>query len=172
MGGFPVPKPPATAATTQAGIASLPHPATTSSTGAAIACTTCHASGAGGKGAKGYDHVSPLIASNCGACHEAGSNLVATAWNGATSAASGAGDTRPFTLASIVASRGAGNTCTVTAAKHFYPVDCKECHPAPAGIATAAIGAAYTSAWTFAHTNSKMTNPSTCNLCHTTGCPK
>jgi hypothetical protein len=171
VGGFAIPLPPASTATTQAGIASLPHPSTVTGTGAAVACATCHQGGMGGKGAIGYDHASTLINSNCGACHEAGSNLIGTPWNGATTQASGAGDTRPYTLTSIRATRG-GDSCNVTTPNHFYPVDCRECHVAPTGYGLTTTGTAYASAFRFPHTNSKMSNPSTCNLCHTTGCPK
>jgi hypothetical protein len=169
VGGFAIPQPPATAATTQLGIASLPHPTVASGT----TCATCHSGGLGGKKAIGYDHVSALINTNCSSCHEAGSNLVGTPWNGATTSASGAGDTRPYTLSSIVASKGSGNTCTITLPNHFYAVDCAQCHKVPTGIAVVTTGTAYTSAWTFPHSTSKMSNPSTCNLCHSgQGCPK
>jgi hypothetical protein len=129
----------------------------------------------GGKQAQGYDHASALANAACSACHEAGSNLVATAWNGATSQGAGAGDTRPFTLASIVAHRGGpgGDQCTVTAPNHFYAVQCGECHAVPTGTGEVTTGTAYTAAWSFPHTGSKMTNPGTCNLCHTgSSCPK
>lgn len=161
VGGFAIPQPPATAPTTQAGIASLPHPTVSAGT----SCATCHAGGAGGKHALGYDHASALAAANCGACHEAGSPLVGTAWNGAAAQATGAGDTRPFTLTSLVATRG-GDSCTINLPNHFFPVDCAECHATPAGTGATTSGAAYTAAWTFPHTNSRMSNPSTCNLCH------
>jgi hypothetical protein len=165
VGGFLVSQPPASTATTQLGISNLPHP-----TVGSTACTTCHATAAGGKNAKGYDHASTLINGNCGSCHEAGSNLVGTAWNNSTTQAAGAGDTRPYTLTSVVATRG-GSKLTVTYKNHFYPVDCNQCHNAPAGIVGTQTGTAYTSAWTFPHTNSKMTNPSTCVMCHTNGVP-
>jgi hypothetical protein len=162
VGGFAVPQPPATAPTVQAGIANLPHPTSTSAT-----CTSCHASGTGGMKASGYDHASNLAATACNACHEAGSPLLAAAWNGTTAQGSGAGDTRPFTLGTIVARRGAGgDSCTITLPNHFYPADCAECHAVPAGTGATATGAAYTSAWTFPHSTSKMSNPSTCNMCH------
>src|SRR5262249_12365625 len=118
----------------------------------------------------GYDHASALISSNCGACHEAGSPFVGTRWNGATAQASGAGDTRPFTLTSVTATRS-GNRLNVTYPNHFYPVDCKQCHAKPSGIATAQTGSGYTSAWTFPHASPAMTNPSTCLMCHTNGVP-
>jgi hypothetical protein len=160
VGGFTIPRPPAGTVATQSGIANLPHPTVGSN-----ACTTCHATSAGGRGAKGYDHASALINANCAACHEAGSDLIGTIWNGATTQAAGAGDSRPFTLSSVVASRGNG-TLTVTKPNHFYPVDCAQCHVKPSGIATITTGATYTSAWTFPHNTGAMTNPSTCNLCH------
>jgi hypothetical protein len=126
----------------------------------------------GGKQAKAYDHASALINPACSSCHEAGSNLVGTVWNRATAQASGAGDTRPFTLTSIVA-RADGGSCTITAARHFYPVQCGQCHAAPKGVATATTGTTYTNAWYFPHSESKMTNPGTCNLCHVgQGCSK
>lgn len=172
VGGFTIPRPPAAnTTTTQTGIASLPHPGT-----ATIACSACHAGGAGGKNAIGYDHASSLAASSCNACHEAGSNLVGTAWNGAAAQSAGAGDTRPYTITSLTAWRGTktGDACTVTYPNHFYPVDCKECHSAPPSTGTGAVttGAAYTSAWIFPHTQSKMSNPSTCNMCHDATCSK
>ena len=161
VGGFNVSQPPATnATTTQAGIASLPHPST-----ATLACSTCHMNSVGGKGAIGYDHASTLIATNCNSCHEAGSNLVGAPWNGSTTQAAGAGDTRPFTITSLRATRG-GDSCTVTTPNHFYPVDCKECHVKPSGTGAVTTGTNYTNAFTFPHTNSAMTNPSTCNMCH------
>jgi hypothetical protein len=171
VGGFAIPVPPASTATTQAGITSLPHPTLAATT----TCASCHAGGVGGKQAKGYDHASTLINPACSSCHEAGSNLVGTAWNRATAQASGAGDTRPFTLTSIVAHKGGagGGSCNLTVAKHFYPVQCGQCHAAPKGISTATTGTAYTAAWYFPHTESKMTNPGTCNLCHVgQGCSK
>jgi hypothetical protein len=171
VGGFAIPNPPATTATTQAGIASLPHPTLV----AGAACTTCHTGGVGGKKAIGYDHASALASAACSACHEAGSNLVGTIWNAATVQASGAGDTRPTTLASLKATRGSGgSSCTITGnTGHFYPVQCGQCHNVPTGTGPTTTGTAYTSAWTFPHSTSKMTNSSTCNLCHQqSGCPK
>ncbi len=162
VGGFTISQPPATSVTTQAGIANLPHPSGTT-------CTQCHATSGGGKNAKGYDHASPLVSTNCNSCHEAGSNLVGTAWNGATTLAAGAGDTRPFTLGPIVAQFG--NGLNVNAPKHFFPVDCLECHVIPSGTAVATTGATYAASWSFPHTTSKMTNPSTCLMCHINGIP-
>ena len=163
VGGFAVPQPPASAPTTQAGIANLPHP----TLAVGMTCATCHAGGVGGRGAMGYNHASALAAANCGACHEAGSGLVGTPWNGATTQGAGAGDTRAYTLTTIVATRGRdGDQCTIQLPNHFYPVDCSECHATPPGTGPVTTGAAYTSAWTFPHVTSKMSNPSTCNLCH------
>lgn len=164
VGGFSISQPPATGATTQGGIFNLPHPPSTSGL-----CTDCHASSGGGKQAKGYDHASALSNSNCNSCHEAGSDLVGTAWNSATVTSSGAGDTRPYTLTSVVAKYG--NGLTVTYANHFFPVDCGECHVVPAGNGLVTTGTAYQKAWRFPHTTSKMTNPSTCLTCHTGGIP-
>jgi hypothetical protein len=173
VGGFAIPQPPATLATTQAGIANLPHP--TLATGAT--CATCHTGGIGGKRASGYDHLSALANSACSACHEAGSDLVGTVWNGSPTQSAGAGDTRPTTLTSLRAVRGTGgDSCTLTnaaALAHFYPVQCGECHKVPAGNGPVTTGTAYASAWTFPHTQSKMANPGTCNMCHSgTGCSK
>lgn len=171
VGGFTIPAPPATTPTTQTGIANLPHP--TVPTGGS--CATCHTGGVGGKKAIGYDHASALINQACSACHEAGSNLVGTVWNGATSEAAGAGDTRPFTLTSVVARKGGlgGDTCTVTAANHFYPVQCGQCHAMPAGTGAVTTGTAYATVWYFPHITTNMTNPGTCNLCHNSpSCPK
>ncbi len=160
VGGFTVPAPPASTPTTQAGITNLPHPST-----ATLACSTCHTGGVGAKNAKGYDHASTLINAACNSCHETGTNLIATVWNGTTAQASGAGDSRPITLTSLKATRG-GDSCNLTVVNHFYPVDCAQCHTSPSGTGATTTGSAYTSAWTFPHTTSKMTNPSTCNLCH------
>jgi hypothetical protein len=165
VGGFTIPQPPAAAPVAQAGIANLPHP--TPALGET--CAACHTGGIGGKGAIGYDHVSPLGYTNCGACHEAGSPLVGTTWNQASSQAAGLGDTRPYTLPSIVAPpppASNGSPCTITLPNHFYPVDCSECHGVPAGTGATTTGAAYGAAWTFLHGAASMTNPSTCNLCH------
>jgi hypothetical protein len=171
VGGFTISKPPAaTTTTTQTGIANLPHP----TPGTGMTCATCHTGGVGGKRAIGYDHVSALANAACSACHEAGSNLVGTAWNGATTQAAGAGDTRPYTLTTITATRGnGGGSCNITLPNHFFPVQCGECHKVPTGTGAVTTGTAYTAAWTFPHTTNKMTNPSTCNLCHTgQNCPK
>ena len=161
VGGFAITQPPATSATIQAGISNLPHP----TVGAGVACTTCH-QGTGFKPAIGYDHLSSLINSKCNACHESGSDLVGTRWNNALTASTGAGDTRPYTLASIV-SRGR----TIPYPNHFYPADCGECHVVPAGNGLTATGAAYVRAWTFPHNTGNMTRPSTCVMCHPNGIP-
>ncbi|HET6410698.1 MAG TPA: hypothetical protein VFG53_01475 [Anaeromyxobacter sp.] len=160
VGGFAIPQPPATTPSTQTGITNLPHPST-----ATLACSTCHTGGVGGTGAIGYDHASTLINTNCNSCHEAGTNLVGTLWNGSTTQSGGAGDSRPYTITSLTATRG-GDSCKITTPNHFYPVDCGQCHNVPAGTGATTAGSAYTNAWTFPHTTSKMTNPSTCNLCH------
>jgi len=163
VGGFTIPQPPATTSMLQTGIANLPHP----TVAAGVACTACHATATGGKNAKGYDHLSTLINANCSSCHEAGTNLIGTPFNGATAQASGAGDSRPYTLASVLAE----GRMTVTYPKHFYPVDCKQCHNVPAGNGLVTTGTAYATAWKFPHSTSKMTNPSTCVMCHTRGIP-
>ena len=179
VGGFPIPQPPAAQATIQAGINNLPHP----TVGTGTSCTTCHASSSGGKNALGYDHASGL-STNCAACHEAGSNLVGTTWNGTTIEAAGVGDTRPFTITSlyIAFSGNSRNLAYDPAHPHFYPVDCAECHLMPSGIAKATSGPAYLSIgnnggrssgfWMFPHDQGKMTDPSTCLLCHPGGPPR
>jgi hypothetical protein len=175
VGGFNIATPPATAPKLQTGISNLPHPTVATGT----ACTSCHKSVAGGTPAIGYDHASTLIGSNCASCHEAGSGLVGTPWNGASAEASGAGDTRPFTLTSVTVYKG-GGTLKATYANHFYPVDCSQCHVAPTGIAVSTSATAYapatgggasTSAWSFPHNQRLMTNPTTCTMCHTNGIP-
>ena len=165
----------------QGGIANLPHP----TVAASVSCTSCHASTGGGRPATGYDHASALINTNCSACHEAGSDLVVAPWNGVTSEASGAGDTRPFTLASVYTAYS-GGSLTVTWPNHFYNsgtkiVDCKECHVVPAGFGTTTTGPAYlnigsggrssTGAWAFPHAQSQMTYPDTCRMCHGSNIP-
>jgi cytochrome c551/c552 len=174
VGGFPIPQPPASSSVLQTGINNLPHPAVASG----VACTTCHQTSAGGKNAFGYDHLSTLINSNCSSCHEAGSNLIGTPWNNAPSEATGGGDTRAYTITSMVVSYK-GNNRTVTDPNHFYPVNCYQCHVVPAGNGYVTTGSAYlstnngtkTGAWAFPHPTSKMTNPSTCVMCHTNGIP-
>jgi len=166
VGGFPVLRPPASSSVIQAGINNLPHPAVASG----VACTTCHQNSAGGKSAFGYDHLSTLINTNCNSCHEAGSNLIGTAWNNATTEATGAGDTRAYTLPSVVASFK-GNSRAIPYPNHFYPVDCNQCHVVPTGNGYVTTGSAYQTAWRFPHTTARMTNPSTCVMCHTNGIP-
>ncbi len=167
VGGFVIPAPPAATPVSQTGIANLPHPAVATGT----PCTTCHQTSAGGRRATGYDHASALINARCNACHEAGSDLVGTAWNQAASVATGAGDTRPFTLASVTASYK-GNSLTVTYPKHFYPVDCAQCHVVPAGTGAVTTGTAWTTAWRFPHIAARMTDPSTCAMCHGNNIPR
>ena len=161
VGGFSIAQPPAASATVQPGITGLPHPSVSGR-----ACTACHTAASGGRPAMAYDHASALIASNCGSCHEAGSPLVTPTWNGATATAPGAGDTRPYTLASVVY-----RSRSIPYPNHFYPADCKQCHVAPSGVAGTLNGAGFRSAWTFPHSESRMTNPSTCKMCHTNGIP-
>ncbi|MFT3706230.1 MAG: hypothetical protein QM817_01060 [Archangium sp.] len=163
VGGFTIPQPPATAANVlQTGIANLPHP----TVAVGVSCTTCHTTAAGGRRAFGFPHTSTLINSNCNSCHEAGTDLIGTSWNGATTVASGAGDSRPFTLTAVVPSFK-GNSRSCASPKHFFPVDCKECHSKPTGNGLVTTGAAYTQAWKFKHSEgSPMTKPATCNLCH------
>lgn len=168
VGGFTIPVPPATTANKlQTGISNLPHPPVASG----VACTTCHATASGGRRAFGYPHASStLINANCNACHEAGTDLLGTRWNGATTASSGAGDSRPFTLTSVTPSFK-GNTTSCAYLKHFYPVDCKECHAKPAGNGFVTTGSAYTTAWRFVHaTGAPMTRPATCDMCHSGVC--
>jgi hypothetical protein len=171
VGGFTIPDPPASPPAVQAGVPDLPHPAT-----ATLGCVTCHVGGAGGKRARGYDHASPLAASSCAACHEAGSDLVGTAWNGATAPAAGAGDTRPISLASATPSYK-GNARVVTFPSHFYldrtgaQVDCAWCHVAPAGVALATSGPAYLAAWAFLHPPELDPPVDVCYQCHLTGRP-
>lgn len=166
VGGFTVPAPPATTPYVQTGIANLPHPAVPTGT----PCTACHAQAAGGRRAKGYDHLSTLINGKCNTCHETGSDLVETPWNGATTRTAGAGDTRCITLATVPASFH-GNSRNITYPKHFFPIDCYQCHEKPPGNGLLTTGAAYLNAWRFLHPTSRMTNPSTCVTCHTNGIP-
>jgi len=156
VGGFTIPAPPASSPTVQPGIAGLPHPAGNT-------CTACHTSSAGGRPAIGYDHASSLASSSCNACHEAGTNLVATTWNGATTESAGAGDSRPFTLTSVNVQIGG------SAPIHYYPVDCSFCHVIPSGNGTLTSGSAYTSAWHFRHPNKNQACSTTCQKCHSNG---
>ncbi len=163
VGGFTIPVPPAAAANTiQSGIASLPHPTVVSPT----TCASCHTGGIGAKNAIGYDHASTLIKTNCNSCHESGSNLVGTVWNGATTQATGAGDTRPFTLTTL-----SGGGCTLrTPGTHFYPSDCTLCHKAPTGISVVATtSTALQTAWSFTHPpKTDSTSATPCSVCHVT----
>jgi hypothetical protein len=59
----------------------------------------------------------------------------------------------------------------VTWPKHFYPVDCYQCHNKPPGFGAVTTGTAYVTAWKFPHVESRMTNPGTCVMCHTNGIP-
>ncbi len=159
VGGFTV-DPQVASNTTQAGIANLPHP-----TVGSTPCATCHTGGVGGRQAIGYDHASTLINTKCNSCHEAGSDLVGSPWVSSCTTQSGCtGDTRPYSIATLKCSKNNKNFSNNY--KHFNRVDCKECHSKPSGIAVATTGSTYTSAWRFKHTESNMTNSSTCNLCH------
>ena len=159
VGGFTISSPPAANATTaQKGITGLPHPTVGSQS-----CTACHVTASGGHNALGYDHSSAVDNANCNACHEAGSDLVNPIWNRSTGQANGAGDTRPFTIASLSAKKG-GSSCTVTFPNHFYPADCSQCHNEPTGTVRTTTGSAYTTAWAFNHNQSKMKG--ICNDCH------
>jgi hypothetical protein len=84
-------------------------------------------------------------------------------WNGSASQSAGAGDTRPFSIASLAVKKG-GNSCTVTYPNHFYPADCSQCHNEPSGFVTTKTGAVYTSAWIFNHNEGRMKG--TCSMCH------
>jgi hypothetical protein len=175
VGGFTVSSPPAPNTTTIAsGIAMLPHPAGT--------CNLCHPNGVGGKNAFAYDHALAPNA-NCAACHEAGSNLVATPWNGTVTATNlpascgegggqvrdRQGDTRAIGITQIACGDKANTLQCGTAScslRHFYPADCKECHNKPAaGIRTTSTGSAYVTAWRFPHTKNNM-QLTTCCMCH------
>jgi hypothetical protein len=164
VGGFTIPNPPSNPPTTQVGIVNLPHPST-----ATVSCATCHTGGAGGKGAIGYDHASTLISTNCAACHETGSDLVGTVWNGATAVSAGAGDTRPITLARVPQMDS-----TVTTPNHFFldragaQVDCRWCHITPTGVSVTTTGSAYSSAWKFKHPP-QSPSQNFCWQCHLNG---
>jgi hypothetical protein len=164
LGGFTVTSPPAASGTTEAPLA-IAHPTVPSGE----ACTACHTSSGGGTPAFGYDHSSPLIGTQCAACHEAGSTLIGAVWNGATAEAQGTGDTRPYTLGSVTVQYQGG--MVASAPNHFFPVDCDQCHVTPGGNGTTTTGAAYSAAWSFPHDTPRMTNPTTCVMCHTTGIP-
>jgi len=164
VGGFAIPNPPSATARTQAGLANLPHPSTTTNL-----CTACHAAGAGGKHAIGYDHASSVSARACATCHEAGSDLVGTPWNGATVQTSGAGDTRPTTLAGITTDGKKFGDLT-----HFFldragaQVDCYHCHKVSTGLLTTSTGTTYRSRWKFNHPPESPV-VDFCYQCHPTG---
>ncbi len=179
VGGFTIAVPPAAAGTVQGGIANLPHPTVAAGT----ACTACHAAASGGRRAIGYDHASSLINANCRACHEAGSDLVGTAWNPTASGATNlqascgegggsirdrAGDTRAIGLGSLACtdkatSKTCGSANCVT--NHFYPADCHECHTKPSGVTVTKTGTSYVSGWRFPHSQGNM-QQTTCCMCH------
>jgi hypothetical protein len=169
IGGFTIPDPPSSPPSTQ-DVFVLPHPDTALAT-----CATCHTGGVGGKGAIGYDHASPFAMASCDACHEAGSDLVGTVWNGVTSQSAGAGDTRPITLASVPATYK-GSTTIETTPNHFYldtggaQVDCINCHVMPTGISVATSGPEYRSAWAFKHPPESQSQ-NFCWQCHPSGPP-
>jgi hypothetical protein len=142
-------------------------------------CTVCHQTAAGGKQAKGYDHKGVTQVGTCTPCHEAGSNLVGTVWNNSTTqstatTASGAGDTRPYTITALTPSFQNNKTALTTSnaagsANHFYPADCYACHKVPAGNGLVTTGTAYITAWKFNHNENIMrtvTTPNLCNVCH------
>ncbi len=156
VGGFTI----TGTSSTQTGIANLPHPTVGSQ-----ACTVCHASAGGGRHAIGYDHASSLIGSNCNACHEMGSDLVGTPYNGNTTLTGVLGDTRPYGVVSVPANKG-GSSRNISSTKHFYATDCKECHSKPSGVATTSTSnATLQTKWAFHHTTGNMSQ-STCNYCH------
>jgi hypothetical protein len=180
VGGFTVPAPPAPAPVLEGAVANLPHPIV------AAPCTACHVSEAGGKPAHGYDHASAVGRMNCNACHEAGSNLVGTVWNGARVESLGGGDTRPFTLPSVYAAYS-NDSLIVPWPNHFYSsgtrtVDCSECHVVPPLYGATTTGSDYlrigsggrssTGVWAFPHDQSAMTYPDTCRMCHGNNIPQ
>jgi hypothetical protein len=180
VGGFSIAQPPASSATTQAGLNGLQHPAIP----AGASCTSCHASASGGRGAFGYDHaLAP--STGCASCHEAGSDLVGTPWTlDATGAAQTSamcnmgfgqvadrgGDTRPVGIATLACSAAAASlscgaqNCSLN---HFFPSDCGECHKKPAAVpATVQTGAPYVGNWSFQHYFGAPAQQSTCCHCH------
>ena len=70
--------------------------------------------------------------------------------------ARGAGDTRPYTITSLVPSTGGNQPAKIDYANHFYPATAGSATPSRPGAATATTGTAYTSAWKFNHNESKM----------------
>lgn len=171
VGGFSIPSSLAAGAT-QSGVNGLAHPAVP----AGGSCTTCHMQAGGGRRAFGYDHaLAP--ATGCSSCHEAGSDLVGTSWTqgsamvaascarGSGSIAASGGDTRPIDFTGSLPCRSGATTQTV--AKHFYPVDCGECHQKPAAVpAVTQTGAPYATAWRFVHNFGAPAQQSTCGKCH------
>lgn len=161
VGGFVIPVPPgSTVGALQAGITNLPHPTVPNG----VACTTCHPTATpGNRPAIGYDHKSTLITMKCAACHEAGSTLVSPVWSPTTH-----GDTRDLNTVTLTKDQ-TNYTC---GPKHFFPIDCDECHNLPTGNAIYTTPAfAQGTAWYVDHVHTpdnrgNMTNPSTCNQCH------
>jgi hypothetical protein len=185
VGGFTIGVPPAAAGTTQAGINNLQHPSTSG-----LQCTSCHTSASGGKGAIGYDHVL-APSTGCSACHEAGSNLVGTAWQlnapgavstpascskGNGSIADRAGDTRAVGVTSIACGDSARNKTAQCGSQncslnHFYPTDCSVCHAKPLGLVKTSTGTTFSAGWKFKHPSTGTQVPACCQ-CHsgTTNC--
>jgi hypothetical protein len=135
-----------------------------------------------GKPTKGYTHTPYANIVKCNTCHESGSKDVNALWNGATTLAAGAGDTRPISVTTFAAKKG-GSSCTITVTNHFYPSDCNTCHQVPSadgGINLAFDGGttAYTNTWTFTHNENTSTTKGTmtqaeCKICHNSpnNCP-
>jgi len=172
VGGFSIARPPAPdAGIIQAGLSGLQHPAVP----AGGSCTSCHTQATGGRNAFAYDHaLAP--STGCNACHEAGSDLVATPFSVGTGTVAavcsfgggmvqaGAGDTRPVGLSALPCAPSA-TPATIT--NHFYPADCGECHRKPAGApATTSTGATYQNAWRFQHSFGAPIQGATCCGCH------
>jgi hypothetical protein len=139
VGGFIIPQPPATTASTEP-VLTLPHP---SVSGGGV-CTTCHLSGSSVP-AIGYDHDGgTAMANDCASCHETGSPWVGTVWNDAGTQSAGQGDTRAIGLSNLSSSSNASRltcgtlSCTMD---HFFSastpvgatgaVDCSTCHRVP-----------------------------------------
>ncbi len=172
VGGFSVAQPPAASSgVVQAGLTGLQHPAVP----AGGSCTSCHSQAAGGRNAFAYDHaLAP--STGCNACHEAGSDLVATPWSPGTGAIAASctlgggmilpsgGDTRPVGLTSLPC---APSATAQTIANHFYPADCGECHRKPSDVpAATSTGAPYSNAWRFIHSFGAPIQQGTCCGCH------
>jgi len=98
-----------------------------------VVCTSALTS-AGGKRHRLRPPVA-LINTNCGSCHEAGTNLIGTLWNGATGGGFRRRRLPSFTLAS--ADLEADHPLTRTT----LPVDCNQCHVVPAGNGNVTTGA-------------------------------